>query len=86
MEVKRGQDLVEQLAAKPPTSIGGDQVSGVETKDGTKLLFVDESWLLFRQSGTEPVLRIYCEATSKEKRDRLLEAGVKIGEKSGAQY
>jgi len=81
MEVKRGQDFVEQLAAKPPTNIGGDPVSGIETKDGTKLLFADESWLLFRQSGTEPVLRIYCEATSKEKRDRLLEAGVKAAVK-----
>ena len=83
MEVKGGQDFVQQLAAKPPANIGGDQVSGIETKDGTKLLFADESWLLFRQSGTEPVLRIYCEATSREKRDRLLEDGVKAAEKSG---
>jgi phosphomannomutase len=42
------------------------------TLDGAKVLFADESWLLFRQSGTEPVLRIYSEATSFEKRDALL--------------
>jgi phosphomannomutase len=47
----------------------------VETLDGTKLLFADESWLLFRQSGTEPVLRIYAEATSKEKTEALLDEG-----------
>jgi phosphomannomutase len=34
--------------------------------------------LLFRQSGTEPVLRIYSEATSLEKRDRLLDAAQTI--------
>jgi phosphomannomutase len=43
--------------------------------DGTKLLFDDESWLLFRQSGTEPALRIYSEATSLTKANALLSAG-----------
>jgi phosphomannomutase len=50
----------------------------VQTMDGTKLIFDDESWLLFRQSGTEPMLRIYSEATSLEKMKGLLDAGVKI--------
>jgi phosphomannomutase len=48
-------------------------------------LFADESWLLFRQSGTEPVLRIYSEATSFEKRDALLDAGVGNGALSYAR-
>src|SRR4029453_17346679 len=47
----------------------------VETLDGTKLVFGDESWLLFRQSGTEPVLRVYSEATSVEKMNTLLDEG-----------
>jgi phosphomannomutase len=75
MEVKRGQELVNGLAATPPGTIAEHTVTAVETMDGTKLLFADESWLLFRQSGTEPMLRIYCEATSQEKRDRLLDQG-----------
>jgi phosphomannomutase len=79
MEVQRGQELVAQLAAKPPATFLDDEVVGVETLDGTKLIFKDESWLLFRQSGTEPMLRIYCEATSVEKRDRMLELGVNLG-------
>jgi len=74
--VSRGQELVARLAAQPPNAIGGFDVVGVQTVDGTKVLFADESWLLFRQSGTEPVLRIYSEATSFEKRDALLAAGV----------
>jgi phosphomannomutase len=78
MPVSRGQELVAKLAAQPPSQIGGEEVVGVNTTDGTKVMLQDESWLLFRQSGTEPVLRIYSEATSFEKRDALLDAGVAI--------
>ncbi|HKO44289.1 MAG TPA: phosphoglucomutase/phosphomannomutase family protein [Pyrinomonadaceae bacterium] len=70
-----GQQLVEDLARNPPSQLAGYSVTGVETMDGTKLLFDDESWLLFRQSGTEPVLRIYSEATSVEKMEALVSAG-----------
>lgn len=73
--VSRGQELVARLAEQTPSDIAGYKVVGAQTLDGTKLLFDDESWLLFRQSGTEPVLRIYSEATSFEKRDALLNAG-----------
>ena len=78
IDVKRGQELVAQLAAKPPTKFAGDEVVGVETLDGTKLLFKDESWLLFRQSGTEPMLRIYSEATSPGKMTSLLDEGARL--------
>jgi phosphomannomutase len=77
-EVARGLELVRELARQPPQKIGEWEVTSVERVDGTKLLFADESWLLFRQSGTEPVLRIYCEATSTAKRERLLDAGVEL--------
>ncbi|HEX8175170.1 MAG TPA: phosphoglucomutase/phosphomannomutase family protein [Pyrinomonadaceae bacterium] len=75
MPVERGLALVEEMAAKPPSQIAGQVVAGVERLDGTKLLFEDESWLLFRQSGTEPVLRVYTEATSPEKTEMLLSEG-----------
>jgi phosphomannomutase len=77
-EVRRGMELVSKLAAKAPVSVGGHKVRGVETLDGTKLLFDDESWLLFRQSGTEPVLRIYAEATSRAKTNTLLDEGERL--------
>jgi len=77
-EVSRGQDLVLNLASSPPDKIGDYHVSGVETMDGTKLLFEDESWLLFRQSGTEPALRIYSEATSVDKVNALLAEGQRL--------
>jgi phosphomannomutase len=80
-EVRHGQNLVSELAATPPTKVAGYAVGDVETLDGTKLLFEDESWLLFRQSGTEPVLRIYSEATSVAKMNSLLAEGEQLARK-----
>lgn len=74
-QVARGLALIAALASAPPNEVAGYKVQSVEKLDGTKLIFDDESWLLFRQSGTEPVLRIYAEATSIEKMNRLLETG-----------
>jgi phosphomannomutase len=79
-EVARGLALVESLAAEPPSSIDSYAVRSVETLDGTKLIFGDESWLLFRQSGTEPVLRIYSEATTNAKMQTLLEHGCRLAD------
>ena len=80
MPVSRGQALVAKLSEQPPSKVGEYEVVDVVTLDGAKVLFADESWLLFRQSGTEPVLRIYSEATSFEKRDALLDAGVAMAQ------
>ncbi len=80
IEVQRGMDLVARLASSPPTKVGGYEVKNAENLDGAKLIFEDESWLLFRQSGTEPVLRIYSEATSVEKMQMLLDQGQKLAE------
>jgi len=78
VEPAAGLKLLEKLRKLMIDSIGGYGVVGVETMDGTKLLFDDESWLLFRQSGTEPVLRVYSEATSVSKMNALLAAGEEL--------
>lgn len=53
---------------KNKTAIGKFKVKNIDTKDGVKLYFDDnESWLLIRPSGTEPLLRIYFESGSEEK-------------------
>ena len=75
VETARGRELIDQLSTDTPETFAGHAVNGVETLDGTKLLFEDESWILFRQSGTEPMLRIYSEATSVDKANALLDAG-----------
>jgi phosphomannomutase len=82
MEVERGKAFVSKLAFAPPATLANYEVVDVEMRDGTKLIFDDESWLLFRQSGTEPALRIYSEATSVEKVNRLLDEGERSGRQS----
>ncbi|HET9528623.1 MAG TPA: phosphoglucomutase/phosphomannomutase family protein [Pyrinomonadaceae bacterium] len=78
VQVSRGQELVARMSQSPPESFASHRVTKVETMDGAKLTFEDDSWLLFRQSGTEPVLRIYSEATSVEKMKTLLDASQKL--------
>lgn len=81
IEVARGLNLIESLSVSPPEEIAGYTVHGYSHLDGMKLIFGDESWLLFRQSGTEPVLRIYAEATSVAKMNALLDAGSAMADK-----
>jgi phosphomannomutase len=54
--------LLEQLQTQPPTEIAGEAVISCQTTDGYKFRLANQSWLLIRFSGTEPVLRLYCEA------------------------
>jgi phosphomannomutase len=70
-----GEQKIDHLTEQPPDDVAGHTVTDIEHLDGNKLIFDDESWLLFRQSGTEPILRIYSEATSLEKTNALLAAG-----------
>jgi phosphomannomutase len=58
--------------ADAPESFAGRPVSGVETRDGVKLNLGADAWLLFRASGTEPLLRIYAEAASADDVNLLL--------------
>ena len=60
------------------------RVEGIDTLDGVKLLFGDAGWILFRASGTEPLLRIYCEARSDATVDRLIRSGVKRARSNAA--
>jgi len=78
VDIAAGQRLVAEMRDHTPDTFAGDKVMGTATLDGTKLMFEDESWILFRQSGTEPVLRIYCEATSVEKMTKMMNEGERL--------
>lgn len=67
--------LFQTLAAHKPSDLAGHKVRSVNDKDGMKFVFEDDSWLLFRLSGTEPILRIYSEATSQELAEAFVHAG-----------
>lgn len=56
----------------PPSFFARRRVTSVERLDGTKLNLSGDAWLLFRASGTEPLLRIYCEAPRPETVQQLL--------------
>jgi len=54
--------LLTQLQTQPPQEIAGKTVVNCLSIDGYKFRLADDSWLMIRFSGTEPVLRLYCEA------------------------
>ncbi|MGH9867543.1 MAG: phosphoglucomutase/phosphomannomutase family protein [Candidatus Polarisedimenticolia bacterium] len=70
--------VVERLRENPPSMLGGMAVTGLDDRDGLKLLFGEEGWILFRGSGTEPVLRVYCEAPSPEALDGAMTEALHI--------
>jgi phosphomannomutase len=57
--------LEELLAAAPPSEVAGAAVQEVIRTDGVKLRLGPSHWLMLRFSGTEPLLRLYCEAPSE---------------------
>jgi len=61
-----------------PQTIGGLKVTGLNTLDGFKFNLEDGGWLLIRFSGTEPIMRVYCETTHKENVQAILKDGQKI--------
>jgi phosphomannomutase len=67
--------VVASLAASAPDQILSAPVRHVETMDGIKLTRADQSWVMLRASGTEPLLRIYAEAPSESEVNALLAWG-----------
>ena len=68
----RGQ-IEERLSTIESTDLGGGPIIASDSIDGKRLMFTD-GWLASRFSGTEPLLRIYCESSTEEKVNRLLDA------------
>jgi phosphomannomutase len=69
------QSIIERLRSKPPETIDGVKVIKTDTVDGFRFTLADNTWLLVRFSGTEPLLRIYTETDSVERADRILQLG-----------
>ena len=69
------QRVIDDLETALPETVAGREIADVVTLDGFKLLLDDGSWLLVRPSGTEPKMRVYAEAASRDRVDALLDAG-----------
>ena len=60
------------------THIGGVRVTSLDTTDGFKFNLEDGGWMLIRFSGTEPIMRVYCETTHQEKVKAILDDGLRV--------
>jgi phosphomannomutase len=78
--IEAGLTVVETLKSTLPAVFAGRKVESVGTLDGSKVFLEKDSWILFRQSGTEPLLRVYCEAPSRAAVDEILGAGLRFVE------
>jgi phosphomannomutase len=72
------EKLIAGLKSAPPEVIAGKKVTATNFSDGFKFIFEGGSWLLIRPSGTEPVLRLYSEASSLAEVEEFLAAGREI--------
>jgi phosphomannomutase len=73
--------LLVDLREQAPTELDGQAIARtlpLDTNDGFKFFLADGTWLLIRASGTEPLVRVYTEATSAELRESMLVAGERL--------
>jgi phosphomannomutase len=78
--IEAGQAIMEKWKAAPPGTFAGRRVQEVGKLDGAKVFLEKDSWILFRQSGTEPLLRVYCEAPTEAAVAEIMTAGLKFVE------
>ena len=65
-------EMTDFLTKQAPSEIGGEKVAEISQRDGVKYIMADDSWLLIRPSGTEPVLRVYAEGRTQKMVKELL--------------
>jgi len=70
------------LQSTPPSTLAGHSITDVIKTDGVKLRLGIMHWVMFRFSGTEPLLRIYCEAPTKEQVDEALSWAQQLAQKA----
>jgi phosphomannomutase len=77
-DAKHKQLIFDKITGFKPSNLNGKGVTKIDTWDGYRYTLVDESWLLIRFSGTEPLLRLYAEGRNEADVNRLLEEGCHI--------
>jgi alpha-D-glucose phosphate-specific phosphoglucomutase len=73
--LEKREKFIETLRTQPPKELLGVPLAQMKDFDGVKYIAKDDSWLMFRTSGTEPIIRIYSEAASAARVKKLLEHG-----------
>jgi len=72
LPVETVRRFVAEARDRAPASVAGEAVTGVRDLDGVKYVFGDRGWLLQRLSGTEPMIRLYCEHEDEATMERIL--------------
>jgi phosphomannomutase len=78
IDEKNRQKYTDRIKTNKPESIAGGKVARVDTTDGFRYILSDNSWLLIRFSGTEPLIRIYAESSTEKQVQSLLDSGKKL--------
>lgn len=73
--LEKREQFIETLRTRPPKQLLGVPLAQMKDFDGVKYIAQDDSWLMFRTSGTEPIIRIYSEASTAVRMKELLEHG-----------
>lgn len=68
----------QKILDSKPATIGGIKVLNLDTTDGFKFNLEDGGWLLIRFSGTEPIMRVYCETIHQDCVKDILEDGLRV--------
>ena len=85
LPVETIQRFVARVHDAPPRSVAGEPVTAVLDRDGVKYVFGERGWLLHRLSGTEPLVRLYCEHEDGERMNAILgEAESRLSDFVGA--
>jgi len=71
-------DRKKMILDANPQSIGGLKVVDLVTVDGFQFKLEDGGWMLIRFSGTEPIMRVYCETMHADKVQAILQDGLKL--------
>ena len=75
---KKRLAIIERIKHNPPEHIDRVKVVKFDTTDGFRFILADNTWLLIRFSGTEPLLRIYAESNTPDRVEKLLELGKEL--------
>jgi len=78
MEAEERPAVQARIEEAEPTSLAGLKVTEIDKSQGFRFCLEDGGWLLIRFSGTEPVIRVYCETTHGDKVQDLLHAGLQL--------
>lgn len=76
--LEKRTSLMEYCKLNTPAKLLKSRVKDMKTSDGVKIIAEDGSWLMLRGSGTEPILRVYAEASTPADAEKLLQLGLKL--------